>query len=161
VPTAQLQVWKTIELPTFQDAQTIRQAYEQAGIKMDGTAWDAVQQDFRPVELTKVSLAKVRLSELVSQFAMSDCASFHMVRKAIGSRRFCPPELAPLLRLQYIDQPEGECVFIGMALRNVHGGCPYTYTLKNFEGQLWLETDYASPSACLGDVEFILVIPDE
>jgi len=57
----------------------------------------------------------------------------------------CPREVGPHYRLQYLDQPMNEYVYIGMEPISVPDGCPDVFYLHRAEYGLWLHGRWASP----------------
>lgn len=54
----------------------------------------------------------------------------------------CPPETGLQYRLQYTDQPLGECFWIGMKQISSSEGSPDTFRLVHNGGGLWLYSDW-------------------
>lgn len=74
----------------------------------------------------------------------------------------CPPVLGPQYRLQYGDQPEGECLFVGMSALFVPDGCPGIFSIQNIKNTLWLGWHNGSDTyRCKPKFRFIFRIPCE
>lgn len=68
----------------------------------------------------------------------------------------CPAEVGPQLRLKYIDQPEGEWLYVAMKQISDRDGSPHVFELERFGGDLWLGGDWAEPRSGWGpDDEFV------
>jgi hypothetical protein len=51
----------------------------------------------------------------------------------------CPPEIAPRLRAQYTNQPNGEYLYMAMDTISDRGGRPGVFRVSHGGGELWLD----------------------
>jgi hypothetical protein len=66
--------------------------------------------------------------------------------------QLCPLEIAPLLRLEYLDQKEGPMLTVASEVAYAEERFPNGYYLRNFNGNLWLR-GYISSEDWLWDQE--------
>ena len=59
-------------------------------------------------------------------------------RAARAGSSLCPAEAALALRIAYRDQPEGECLYVGMKSLGSGGGYDEIFALVQWEGEPWL-----------------------
>jgi hypothetical protein len=111
---ADIHVWKTITLGIYRDLATVRVALEQAGCAvgddvdamLDSAAFPLAHAP-RAIDLVVVSVAQLGFSKEASR------AEIFARAKELGLQ-LCPPEVGPILRLQYPEQPVGEFLRIAM-----------------------------------------------
>ena len=109
------QVWKTIKLGTgLRSADNFCKAIKSARMRIDGWADDILgKKEFgwlafeEEVELVAASVADLGFKDGASRWDVYTRA------KGLGLDH-CPPEVGPQLRLQYLDQPRGEWLYIAM-----------------------------------------------
>jgi hypothetical protein len=104
-------VWKTITLGTHGSAKSLREAVrchtgKLAGAALAGPAF-IVSPSKREVDLSVLSVAELGFEEGAS------FAEIHARAARLGLE-LCPVEVAPQLRLQYLDQPIGEFLHLAM-----------------------------------------------
>lgn len=116
-------VWKTITLGTFANSFALLNALDAIGCKVGGAAAEAlarpsfvVSSGRRDVELVTVSAA-----ELGFKTDMVTLAATYARAKQLGFG-LGAAEIGPQLRLQYLDQPIGEFLIIGMEPIRTWGG---------------------------------------
>jgi len=111
---ADVQVWKTIFVGTFADTFTLRDALDAAGCSIGDLAGQILARPAFTLSVTKTSveLFAVSAAELGFQTSTVPLAEIYARARQSG---FGPAaaEVAPQLRLQYLDQPMGEFL-IGM-----------------------------------------------
>jgi hypothetical protein len=110
---ADIPIWKTITLGTFDHARTIRQALLAARCHVGSLAAEVLEQpEFTIVNTrTQVSLTVLSVADLGFGPAGASRAAIYRRAARLGLG-LCPIELAPQLRLQYRDQPVGEILHI-------------------------------------------------
>jgi hypothetical protein len=113
--TATLTIWKTIKLGTgFKNAEDFCNALEKAHCRV-GYAAKAIltKPEFSAaIETTKLNLTVVSVAEL--GFEHGTAYEVIIDRAIMHGLELCPNEVGPQLRLQYLDQPFGECLHIAM-----------------------------------------------
>lgn len=138
-----LQTWRTIKLSERdRDAEALRSSIAAAGMAfvnpikveelLQSPAFDNSVQS-TPTKLYQ--LVKVRPREL----GLHEATNKDIVERgsALGLA-LCPPALAPCLRAQYSNQPEGEWLSVQMEPIIDAGGVPWKFCLvRNFQGA-WL-----------------------
>lgn len=109
-----LGVWKTIKLGTgFKAAYDFRTTIVEKGMKVSDLAGDILSRPaFRAAgEGMEVDLIKVTVAELGLECVRGK--QIYARARELGLD-LCPAEVGPQLRLQYKDQPDGECLVVGM-----------------------------------------------
>ncbi len=113
----ELKVWKTVKLGTgLKTAADFRIALKKAGYKIGDWADDGLGTDaFAATVATKetvVELVRVTVAELGFQ---NGARRDEIYARALGfGLGKCSAEVGPQLRLQYVDQPLGEWIRVGM-----------------------------------------------
>ena len=108
----EFKVWKTIRLGVYKDTDAYRKALKKKGINISRWADDTLGKiDVAAVE-REIDVVKIYSGQLGFTTAAR--------RDTIYGRAFsigfepCMPEIGPLLREEYMDQPVGEWIIVGM-----------------------------------------------
>src|SRR5262245_4163276 len=112
--TTNISIWKTIVLGTFKNARALREALLAAHCRIGDLADeilygpDIIVNRMRTVDLVVLSVAALGFG--------AEGASLADIYARAGELglELCPVEVAPQLRLQYLDQPLGEFLHIAM-----------------------------------------------
>jgi len=149
----ELPVWKTV-YPQGEDSYELTREMRVQGVTVHREAeamiYDSItlHEGYEPVDLVCVDFADLGLCSRHSLGDQSDpafweyyddpshreeahgCPTTAQINKAAGERGLapCPPEVVPRLRLEYVNQPEGERLFVGME--------PIPVSPKKFEVRL-------------------------
>jgi hypothetical protein len=129
---ADVPVWKTITVGTFTDTFALLNALDAAGCSFG----DLVGQIFaRPAftlsaTKTNVELFAVSAAELGFQTDTASLTDIYARAKQLGFG-LAAAEIGPQLRLQYIDQPIGEFLVIGMEPIRTWKGAPAILNIAN------------------------------
>ena len=124
-------VWKTITIGTFANSFALLNALDAAGCSIGGSAEEILARPTFTVSATKtnVELVAVSAAELGFQTDTASLAHIYARAQQIGFR-IAAAEVAPQLRLQYLDQPMGEFL-IGMEPIKTWKGEPVILTVVN------------------------------
>lgn len=130
----------TIKIGTYKDTQSLRKALEDSGVIISEIA-DSIFDQI-PLSESEKSLELVVLS--VEDLGLSAGANTSQVYEAAKEQGFelCPAEVGPQLRLQYIDQPNGE--FLQIAMEDITH-TPISFCVSNFGGNMVLEDAFVDP----------------
>jgi hypothetical protein len=111
---AEVAAWKTIAIGTFSESSALLNALSAIGCGT-GDAADILAQSGFAVSGTKteVELLSVTAAELGFPGETASLRRIYERANRLGFR-LAPAEIAPQLRLQYLDQPIGEFLIIGM-----------------------------------------------
>jgi hypothetical protein len=124
--------WKTIAVGTFANSFALRNALDAAGCGIGDQAEEILARPAFTVRATKtdVELVAVSAAELGFQTDTASLGDIYARARQLG---FGPPaaEVAPQLRLQYLDQPIGEFLIIGMEPIKTWTGDPVILTVGN------------------------------
>lgn len=107
-------VWKTIKLGNYKNADEFRKALKKNGFKTGDWANDILDKPAFTVAGAEEEIQLVNVS--VADLGFKNGATYKGIcakAKELGLE-LCPNEVGPQLRLQYKDQPKGECLRIAM-----------------------------------------------
>jgi hypothetical protein len=119
---ADVPVWKRLTLGSYKGVNALRKALDAARVRVGDSADEIIGRPGFHFGKTKtdVDLVVVRVAELGFQ----DATPLGEIYRRAGELglELCPAEVAPLLRLQYVNQPVGE--FLNVAMRPIatYGG---------------------------------------
>lgn len=107
--------WKTISIGTFPDTFAVLTALSAIGCGVGNAAAEALARSAFTVSGTRtaVTLLTVTAADLGFKSETVPLRQIYELAQQLGFR-LAPPEIAPQLRLQYLDQPVGEFLVIGM-----------------------------------------------
>ncbi|MBW7972592.1 hypothetical protein HYH08_24305 [Bradyrhizobium sp. BR 10289] len=124
--------WKTIMIGTFADPIKLRNALDRMGCNVGGRAAEIIARPTFAVasQKTAVELVTVSPAELG---VTSDAATLADVYARAGQLGFelAAAEVGPQLRLQYLDQPIGEFLIVGMEPIKTWSGEPIILNVAN------------------------------
>lgn len=105
-------ILKTIQIGTYDSVPSLWGALRKSGVQIGEYAGDILDKTTLSEFERYLDLVVVSVAEL----GLSDGAQYHDICKAAEGWGFelCPAEVGPQLRLQYLDQPKGECLFVAM-----------------------------------------------
>ena len=124
-------VWKTITVGTFANSFALRNALDAAGCGIGDQAEEILARPAFTVSATKtdVELVAVSAAELGFQTDTASLADIYARAQQLGFG-LAAAEVAPQLRLQYLDQPIGEFL-VGMEPIRTWKGVPVILTVAN------------------------------
>ena len=124
-------VWRTIAVGTFANSFTLLNALDAAGCSIGGLAGEILARPAFTVGTTKTNLElfAVSAAELGFQSGTARLADIYARAQQLGFG-FAAAEVAPQLRLQFLDQPMGEFL-IGMDPIKTWKGEPAILTVAN------------------------------
>jgi hypothetical protein len=160
VSFADLPVWKRVTLGSYKGINALRKALDAARVRVGDSADEILGRPafhFSPIR-TDVDLVVLRVSELGFQ----DATSLGDIYRRAGELglELCPAEVAPLLRLQYVNQPMGE--FLNVAMRPIaaYGGELIALSVANAgTGPLLLGGEGRSDLVMNWRAQFVFVRP--
>jgi hypothetical protein len=130
-PSADAPVWKRITLGSYRGVNALRQALGAARVRVGDSADEVLGRaafQFSDVRM-EVDLLLFKVAEL----GFEDSASLSEIYRRADELglQLCPAEVAPLLRLHYVDQPLGD--FLNVAMRPIatYGGDLVVLTVAN------------------------------
>jgi hypothetical protein len=125
-------VWKTILIGTFTDTFALRNAMSAIGCGVGDSAAEILARPAFTLSGKKaeVELVAVSVAELGFQGETSSLREIYLRAQELGFA-LAPPEIAPQLRLQYLDQPIGEFLTIGMEPIRTWAGEAVILTVAN------------------------------
>ncbi len=146
--TPVFKTWKTIKLGTgLKTADDFRKAIKQARMNIGDLSWGnhilgmptfTVATSVSGVELVVVSVAELGFKDGATR------KDIYIRAKELGLD-LCSPEVGPQLRLQYVDQEEGEWFIIAMEPIIGSSGHPHLFVVEhNFHGH-WLDATAGGP----------------
>jgi uncharacterized protein YjiS (DUF1127 family) len=125
-------VWKKITVGRFSDSFALRNALYAVGCGVGGSAGEILARPAFTLSATKADLElfTVSAAELGFQTETASLGQIYARAQQLGFG-LAAAEIAPHLRLQYLDQPIGEFLIIGMEPINTWGGEPVILTVAN------------------------------
>jgi hypothetical protein len=107
--------WKTISIGTFADTFALLTALSAIGCGVGNSAAEALARPAFTLSNTRaaVTLLTVTAADLGFKGDTVPLRQIYELAQQLGFG-LAPPEIAPQLRLQYLDQPVGEFLVIGM-----------------------------------------------
>ncbi|WP_027572161.1 DUF1127 domain-containing protein [Bradyrhizobium sp. WSM1743] len=129
---ADLPVWKTIAIGTFRDPIALRNAMSAMGCGVGDSAAEVLARPAFTLsgQKTEVELLSVSAAELGLQGETASLQKIYAHAQRLGLG-LAPAEVAPQLRLQYLDQPIGEFLIIAMEPIRTWAGEPIILTVAN------------------------------
>ncbi|WP_298885906.1 hypothetical protein [uncultured Bradyrhizobium sp.] len=129
---AEFPVWKTIAIGTFRDLFALRNALAAIGCSAGNLADEALS---RPAfvlsdKKSELELLVVSPAELGLQGETATLRNIFAQAQRLGLQ-LAPAEVAPQLRLQYLDQPIGEFLIIAMEPIRTWADEPVIFTVAN------------------------------
>jgi uncharacterized protein YjiS (DUF1127 family) len=125
-------VWKKITIGTFSDSFALRNALHAVGCGTGGLAGEILARPAFTLSVTKTDLElfTVLAAELGFQTETASLEKIYARAQQLGFG-LAAAEIAPHLRLQYLDQPIGEFLIIGMEPIKTWEGEPVILTVAN------------------------------
>jgi len=133
VPSAEAgrKVWKTITLGQFANTFALRNALDAAGCGIGDLAAQILARPAFVLSPAKVDVDLVVVSGAdLGTPTEPSLADVYALAQAHGLA-LAPAEVGPQLRLQYLDQPVGEFLHVGMSPINTWSGEPVILVLAN------------------------------
>ncbi len=152
-----MNIFKTIKLNPKTNYQ---KELEKSNINVSSYAKYLLEsKDFIKVKsATELDLTIVSVEEL----GFKNGATLKEIYSAAKDRglELCPAEVGAALRLNYLDQPKDEWLFIGMEPITGSGGGLRVFRVGLSDYDLWLFTNYGRPgSVWYGYSRFVFVLP--
>jgi hypothetical protein len=125
-------VWKTVSIGTFANTFTLMGALDAVGCSVGNLAGEVLARPAFSLSTTKtnVDLFAVSPAEFGFQTGTAPLGEIYARARQLGFG-LAPAEIAPQLRLQYLDQPIGEFLIVGMEPIKTWEGEPVILTVVN------------------------------
>lgn len=159
---AEVSVWKTIQLGTFKDTFALGNAMSAMGCGVGNAAAEILARPAFTLSPKRAELELVALSvaELGFQGATASLREIYARAQELGFA-LAPPETAPQLRLQYLDQPIGEFLIIAMQPVRTWSGESVVLTVANGgAGLVLIGQDGREDTQISAISRFVFVRPD-
>jgi len=112
-----------------------------------------ISQEVMEVDLVIITGQEMGFEESVSRTAICDRAI------ELGLQK-CPDEVGPALRNQYLDQPYGEWLVIGMDPITYHNGGLYLLSVGSNISGLWFILEHGHPNCIWNpDTKWVFILP--
>lgn len=146
-----LEVWKTIRVgtPGFKTADDFRNALNRANCHISdrtNAMLDKLAFIASKIE-TEIDLVVASVAEF--GFRVATCRDIFNRAQELGLG-LCPAEAGPQLRLQYMDQPRGEWLLVGMEPITDSDGYPSVFSVGRSGSGLWLSGGNGHPDGFWG-----------
>ena len=137
-------IWKTIKIIVYQNADQCLEALKAAGCNVGDWARDLIKNKLDFTKSVEEKVESVKLS--VAQLGFVEGATLRQIlEKALQMGLLkCQPTDGPNLRVQYLDQPMGEVVWLGMDPITGSDGHPGIVYLRRSDSGLWLSAYYCN-----------------
>jgi len=160
---AELPIWKTITLGEYRNLNTLRSARDNSPCPIgfgDGVE-EAIGRPSFAFTKTKLDFDLVVVSGADLGFPEDGSSLANIYNRAIAiGLELCPPDLGPVLRLNYLDQPRGEFLHVAMRSVALYNREVVDFSLGNDGNTLLLLSGDGHPKFVPpGAVQFIFVRP--
>jgi hypothetical protein len=158
---ADLPIWKHISLGSFNSVNAMRAALETAHVHIGDSANEILGRPAFAWSHTKIEsdLVVVAVADLGFGERGASLAEIYTRALRLGLE-LCPAEVAPYLRLQYLQQPVGEILQIAMSPVATYYGDPVDLAVADGrEGLLLIGGEGRSDRIANGAVRFVFVRP--
>jgi hypothetical protein len=158
---ADLPIWKHITLGTLNDVNAMREALETAHVHIGDSANEVLGRPAFAWSHSKIEsdLVVVAVADLGFGERGASLAQIYARAVRLGLE-LCPAEVAPYLRLQYLQQPVGEILQIAMSPVATYHGEPVDLAVADGgEGLLLVGGEGRSDRIASGAVRFVFVRP--
>lgn len=127
---ADVPIWWTVTLGTYKTIDALRDALHAQRIHVEDTADELLSRSTFNLSKTRreARLVVLAVSELGFEEEGVSLANISTRARQLGFE-LCPAQIAPQLRLQYLNQPLGEFLHIAMAPIARYSGEPTDFTL--------------------------------
>ena len=144
-----LETFVTIKLGTLKNAAAICKAIRNAHVAMSKHTSRLLNNNAFTVATEKIEVDLVSAS--LDELGLNDKAQYSDICQK-GRRLgldLCPAEIGPQLRLQYMDQPEGEHLRIAMEpiANSPDNSCKFYFIVGHSDGGRFLNTGIDMPDA--------------
>ncbi|MDD5098461.1 MAG: hypothetical protein PHD31_01970 [Candidatus Pacebacteria bacterium] len=140
LPSQKFEIWKTIRIGGFRNADEISKAIKKSGMKIGDYTNDILGKI--PLATSETDINVVLLS--VAELGFKDGAEYGKIcsrAKELGLE-LCPAEIGPQLRLQYKDQSNGEWIIVAMEPITGSDGDLRLFHVGRYGNDLWLSSYY-------------------
>jgi hypothetical protein len=158
---ADLPIWKHITTGTFNNVNAMRAALETAHVHIGDTANEVLGRPAFSWSHTKIESDLVVVAVADLGFGERGASLARIYARAVRlGLELCPAEVAPYLRLQYLQQPVGEILQIAMSPVATYHGDPVDLAVADGgEGLLLVGGEGRSDRIASGAVRFVFVRP--
>jgi hypothetical protein len=155
-------VWKRVSIGTYGAELALRNALDHAGCAQGDLAEQILSRSSFQVSTQRSELDLVVLSarNLGIQSGTARLADIYARAQTFGFR-LAPTEVGPQLRLQYLDQPVGEFLHIGMDPLTTWRGQPVIFVVANGAEGLMLIGQDVGAGEIQSSIRFLFVRPRE
>jgi hypothetical protein len=156
-----LPIWKRVTLGTLNGMNAVREALENAHVHIGDSANEALGRPAFALSQTRTEsdLVVVAVADLGFGEAGASLADVYTRAKQFGLE-LCPAEVAPYLRLQYLQQPVGEFLQIAMSPVSTYEGAKVDLAVADGgEGLLLVGGEARPDRVANGAVRFVFVRP--
>lgn len=135
-------IWRTVVLGTHKNVKGFQKAIEVADGKMNNWTKSVMSQPQFTLAKVRVEVSLVRTTVEELGFPKGATREEIFTRAKEQGLRLCPPEVGPALRLEYMDQPPGEWLFVAMEPITASHGRQYSFLVAFDHGERWLYVNW-------------------
>lgn len=154
-------IWKHITLGTFNGVNAMRAALETAHVHIGDSANEVLGRPAFAWRQTRIESDLIVISVAELGFGERGASLAQIYARAVQlGLELCPAEVAPYLRLQYLQQPVGEILQIAMSPVASYRGDPVDLAVADGgEGLLLVGGEGRSDRIASGAVRFVFIRP--
>jgi hypothetical protein len=159
--TADIPIWRTVSLGTYKTSDALRDALDVKRIHVGYAVDEILGRAAFNLSKTRrdARLVVLAVSKLGFEKEGASLGDIYARARQLGFK-LCPAEVAPQLRLQYLNQPLGEFLHIAMAPIARYGGEPTDFTVANGGAGLILIAGDAHPKFMMpSTTRFVFISP--
>lgn len=152
-------IWKTITLGLYNDADFYRSAIKKLGFKINGRANDILGKSAFTVAPVKETVDLVVVSD--ADLGFKNRATYKEICDAALNQglSLVPAEVGPALRLQYKDQPKDEWLLIATESITGSDGNPCIFSVARNNDDVWLSvSDEHYVNNWIGESPFVFCL---
>ena len=136
-------VWRTVRIGVHKNLEALNRAL----LKFRVSDWAKDIMGMLAFTLAEteesISLCSATVTELTGKNQATTTEIFDVIKRVGG---LLPAEVGPALREQYLDQPDGEWLFVAMEPICDSVGYLSVFYVERRDDELWLNANYARPA---------------
>ena len=136
--------WRTMVLNMHENGEVLRQTLAAANCRISNWANEVLRRLPTRVQPLQMDVAAVIVSVGELGFPGGALQEEVYSRAMALGLELCPPEMGPLLRIQYLDQPPAEWLLIGMRPVTDRSERSSIFVVEHVYSALWIDAIYGS-----------------
>ena len=152
--------WRSIKLGKLCSVENIRTELKMSGVNIDSWASSVMEHPSFVLHDGEIELNLVRVT--LRELGFKESAPYVSIyaHAAELGLKLCPAEVGPLLRMQYLDQPEAEKLYIAMMpLITADSTFKFIFWLDSEKSARYLRCEFYDEGCSGADAELVFVLP--